>query len=58
MYKKGFYDEINDMSYEKQKEMLRLLEDDKQAYDDSCNVIEVTVNAMTEAVKALVKLIF
>ena len=54
-------DRVNDMfdkmSYEKQKEALRVLED-HQAYDDNCNVVEVVVEATVAAVKALVKLIF
>ena len=57
MFNKDFESYINEMSYEKQKELVSKLED-LQAYDDSCNVIEVVVEATVAAVKALVKLIF
>ena len=57
MFNKDFESYINEMSYEKQKELVSKLED-LQAYDDSCNVIEVVVEATITAVKALVKLIF
>ena len=53
MFKKDFEDYINEMSYEKQKELVRKL-DDMQAYDDSCNIIEIVVDATIEAVKAVV----
>ena len=52
MFKKDFEDYINEMSYEKQKDLVRKL-DDMQAYDDSCNIIEIVVDATIEAVKAL-----
>ena len=57
MFNKDFESYINEMSYEKQKELVSKLED-LQAYDDSCNVIGVVVEATISAVKVLVKLIF
>ena len=57
MYKKDMESYLNEMSYEQQKELVARIED-QQAYDDSCNVIEVAVEATVAAVKALVKLIF
>ncbi len=57
MYKKDLESYINELSYEQQKELVYKLED-QQSYDDSCNVIEVVVEATVAAVKALVKLIF
>ena len=57
MYKKDMETYLNEMSYEEQKRLVERIED-QQAYDDSCNVIEVTVTALTTAIKALVKLIF
>ena len=57
MFNKDFEDYINEMSYEKQKELVRKL-DVMQAYDDSCNIIEIVVDATIEAVKAVGRLIF
>ena len=57
MYKKDMETYLNGMSYEEQKRLVERIED-QQAYDDNCNVIEVTVTAITTAIKALVKLIF
>lgn len=57
MYKKDMETYLNEMSYEEQKRLVERIED-QQAYDDSCNVIEVAVEATVSAVKALVKLIF
>ena len=57
MYKKDMETYLNGMSYEEQKRLVERIED-QQAYDDSCNVIEVVVEAAVTAVKALVKLIF
>ena len=57
MYKKDMETYLNEMSYEEQKRLVERIED-QQAYDDSCNVIEVVVEAAVTAVKALVKLIF
>ena len=57
MYKKDMETYLNEISYEEQKRLVERIED-QQAYDDSCNVVEVTVTAVTTAVKALFKLIF
>ena len=57
MYKKDMESYLNEMSYEDQKRLVERIED-QQAYDDNCNVVEVTVNATITAVKALFKLIF
>ena len=57
MLNKEINDILKDMNYEKQKEVLHYLEDN-QAYDDSCNIIEVVVDATIEAVKAIGRLIF
>lgn len=45
------------MSYEQQKEAMRLL-DDYQAYDDSYNVVEVVVDAVVACVKVIAKHLF
>jgi hypothetical protein len=59
MLRKEFDDRLKNMSYEKQKEMLDILRDsDKQAYDDSCNVVEVVVYAVVDVVKVIGRLIF
>lgn len=59
MLRKEFDAELKNMSYEKQKEMLDILRDsDKQAYDDSCNVVEVVVDAVVDVVKVIGRLIF
>lgn len=59
MLRKEFDDRLKNMSYEKQKEMLDILRDsDKQAYDDSCNVVEVVVDAVVDVVKVIGRLIF
>lgn len=57
MLNKEINDMLKDMNYEKQKEVLRYLEDD-QSYDDNCNVIEILVDATIEAVKAIGRLLF
>ena len=57
MFRKDLESYINEMSYEKQKDLVRKL-DDMQSYDDSCNVIEVVVDATIAAVKSLFRLIF
>lgn len=57
MLNKEINDMLKDMNYEKQKEVLRYLEDD-QSYDDSCNVIEILVDTTIEAVKAIGRLLF
>ena len=58
MYRKSLEQELDRMSYEQQKELLRHIEDDNQAYDDSCNVIEVTVEAIVNVVSFLLKKLF
>ena len=57
MLNKEINDMLKDMNYEKQKEVLRYLEDD-QSYDDNCNVIEILVDSTIEAVKAIGRLLF
>ena len=57
MYKKDMESYLNEMSYEQQKELVARIED-QQAYDDSCNIIEIVVDATIEAVKAVGRLIF
>ena len=56
MLNKEINDMLKDMNYEKQKEVLHYLKDD-QSYD-SCNVIEILVDATIEAVKAIGRLLF
>lgn len=59
MLRKEFDDRLKDMSYEKQKELLDIMNDiDKQAYDDSYNVVEVVVDAFVEVFKVVGKMIF
>lgn len=48
---------FDNMSYEQQKEAMRLL-DDYQSYDDSCNVVEVVVDAVVACVKVIAKHLF
>ena len=55
MFRKSLYEELDNMSYEQQKEALRLLEEDTQQYDDSCNVIEVLVEAVVNVFKTIFK---
>lgn len=57
MLNKEINDMLKDMNYEKQKEVLRYLEDN-QSYDDNCNVIEILVDTTIEAVKAIGRLLF
>lgn len=49
---------FDSMSYEQQKEALRLLQEDTQQYDDSCNVVEVLVEAVVNVVKVIAKNLF
>ena len=58
MFRKSLYDTLDSMSYEQQKEALRLLEEDTQQYDDSCNVVEVLVEAVVNVVKVIAKNLF
>ena len=58
MYKRTLQEQLDTMSYEQQKDLLRHIEDDNQAYDDSCNVIEVTVEAIVNVVGFLLKKLF
>lgn len=59
MLRKEFDDRLKDMSYEKQKEMLDIMNDyDKQNYDDCYNVVEVVVDAFVEVFKVVGKMIF
>lgn len=57
MFRKSLYEELDNMSYEEQKALYGRIED-QQAYDDSCNAVEVLITATVTAIKALVKLIF
>ena len=58
MLKKEFNDMLDNMSYEQQKDLMKKIQnDDFQSYDDSCNVIEVVVDAVINAVGTLVKMI-
>jgi len=58
MLKNEFNSMIDSMSYEQQKEALRLLQEDTQQYDDSCNVVEVLVEAVVNVVKVIAKNLF
>lgn len=58
MYRRDIQTRIENMSYEEQKRVTAMLDNDMQAYDDNCNVIEVTVTALTNAIESLCKLIF
>jgi hypothetical protein len=58
MLKNEFNSMIDNMSYEQQKEALRLLQEDTQQYDDSCNVVEVLVEAVVNVVKVIAKNLF
>lgn len=59
MLRNEFDDRLKNMSYEKQKELLDIMNDmDKQAYDDSYNVVEVVVDAFVEVFKVVGKMIF
>lgn len=58
MLKREFNDMLDNMSYEEQKEALRLLQEDTQSYDDSCNAIEILVEAVVNCIGAIGRLIF
>ena len=58
MFRKSLYDTLDSMSYEQQKEAIRLLEEDTQQYDDSCNVVEILVEAVVNVVKVIAKNLF
>ena len=58
MYRRDIQTRIENMSYEEQKRVTAMLDNDMQAYDDNCNVIEVTVTALTNAIESLCRLIF
>ena len=58
MLKNEFNSMIDNMSYEQQKEALRLLQEDTQQYDDSYNIIEVVVEAVVNVVKVIAKNLF
>ena len=58
MLKNEFNSMIDSMSYEQQKEALRLLQEDTQQYDDSCNIVEVLVEAVVNVVKVIAKNLF
>ena len=58
MFRKSLFDTIDSMSYEQHKEALRLLEEDTQQYDDSCNVVEILVEAVVNIVKVIAKNLF
>ena len=59
MLNREINDELKNMSYEKQREVLDMIKDmDTQAYDDSCNIVEVVVDAVINAITAVGRLIF
>lgn len=59
MLNREINDELKNMSYEKQREVLDMIKDmDTQAYDDSCNVVEVVVDAVINVITAVGRLIF
>ena len=58
MYRRDIQTRIENMSYEEQKRVTAMLDNDMQAYDDNCNVIEVTITALTNAIGSLCRLIF
>lgn len=57
MLKKEINEMFDKMSYEQQKEAMRLLEDN-QSYDDSCNIVEIVVDAVVACVKVIAKHLF
>lgn len=57
MLKKEINEMFDKMSYEQQKEAMRLLEDN-QSYDDSCNIVEIVVDAVFACVKVIAKHLF
>lgn len=61
MFRKSLYDTLDSMSYEERKqaeiELSQHLEDTQQ-YDDSCNVVEVLVEAVVNVVKVIAKNLF
>ena len=62
MLRNEIYSKFENMSYEKQKEVLKQLDeikqDDNQAYDDSCNIVEILVDAVVNVVKVIAKNLF
>ena len=57
MLKKEMNEMFDKMSYEQQKEAMRLLEDN-QSYDDSCNIVEIVVEAVFACIKVIAKQLF
>ena len=57
MLKKEMNEMFDKMSYEQQKEAMRLLEDN-QAYDDSFNIVEIVVDAVFACMKVIAKHLF
>lgn len=55
MFRKSLYEELDNMSYEQQKEALRLLEEDTQQYDDSWDIITPVVEAVVNVFKTIFK---
>ena len=58
MLSKEIADKCKNMSYEQQKEVMSYLNNDNQAYDDSCNIVEVVVEAVVNVVKVIAKNLF
>lgn len=58
MLKNEFNSMIDNMSYEQQKEALRLLQEDTQQYDDSWDIITPVVEAVVNVVKVIAKNLF
>ena len=58
MLKNEFNSMIDSMSYEQQKEALRLLQEDTQQYDDSWDIITPIVETVVNVVKVIAKNLF
>ena len=55
MLKNEFNSMIDNMSYEQQKEALRLLQEDTQQYDDSWDIITPIVETVLNCIKCIFK---
>ena len=59
MFRKSLYTMLDEMNYEERKQTERELEqylNDKQGYDDSCNAIEVLIEAVGNCIISIINL--
>lgn len=59
MFRKSLYTMLDEMNYEQRKQTEQELEqylNDKQGYDDSCNAIEVLIEAVGNCIISIINL--